>query len=174
MYRLTTVYDRGLVMTQDTAALCNMSLSSAAMSPGSPAPEVRAEVNREEEEEETKEITLNRESMLVNISAIYTNFHLKKSCLSARRYITFLFQDDLHVEKLYPVRKRYLGFLNLKRWEIFYYLRQNRILQDYSRKFCLHSRQKNEPKHKSLRVSSDPEIRSFHLSLRNDFLYVMT
>ena len=136
MYRLTTVYDRGLVMTQDTAALCNMSLSSAAMSPAS---EVRAEVNREEEEEEeTKEITLNRESMLVNISAIYTNFHLKKSCLSARRYITFLFQDDLHVEKLYPVRKRYLGFLNLKRWEIFYYLRQNRILQDNSRKFCLH------------------------------------
>ena len=149
MYRLTTVYDRGLVMTQDTAALCNMSLSSAAMSPGSPASEVRAEVNREEEEEETKEITLNRESMLVNISAIYTNFHLKKSCLSARRYITFLFQDDLHVEKLYPVRKRYPGFLNLKRREIFYYLRQNRILQDYSRKFCLHSRQKNEPKHKS-------------------------
>ena len=131
-------------MTQDTAALCNMSLSSAAMSPGSPPSEVRAEVNREEEEEEeeTKEITLNRESMLVNISATYTNFHLKKSCLSARRYITFLFQDDLHVEKLYPVRKRYLGFLNLKRWEIFYFLRQNRKLQGYSRKFCLHSRRK--------------------------------
>ena len=119
-----------------------MSLSSTAMSPGSPASEVRAEVNKEEEEEEeeeTKEITLNRESMLVNILAIYiyTNFHLKKSCLSTRRYITFLFQDDLHVEKLYPVRKRYLGFLNLKRWEIFYYQRQNRILQDYSRKVCL-------------------------------------
>lgn len=58
MYRLTTVYDRGLVLTQDTAALCNMSLSSTAMSPSSP--EVR-------EEEETKEITLNRDSMLVSI-----------------------------------------------------------------------------------------------------------
>ena len=58
VYRLTTVYDRGLVLTQDTAALCNMSLSSTAMSPSSP--EVR-------EEEETKEITLNRESMLVSI-----------------------------------------------------------------------------------------------------------
>ena len=132
-----------------------MSLSSAAMSPGSPASEVRAEVNKEEEEEEeeTKEITLNRESMLVNILAIYiyTNFHLKKSCLSTRRYITFLFQDDLHVEKLYPVRKRYLdlGFLNLKRWEIFYYLRQNRILQDYSRNVYMFTlgRQKNGPKH---------------------------
>ena len=59
MYRLTTGYDRGLVLTQDTAALCNMSLSSTAMSPSSP--EVR------EEEEETKEITLNRDSMLVSI-----------------------------------------------------------------------------------------------------------
>ena len=42
-----------------------MSLSSTAVSPGSPASEVRAEVSKEEEEEETKEITLNRESMLV-------------------------------------------------------------------------------------------------------------
>ena len=32
-----------------------MSLSSTAMSPGSPASEVRAEVNREEEEEEEEE-----------------------------------------------------------------------------------------------------------------------
>ena len=69
MYRLTTVYDRGLVMTQDTAALCNMSLSSTAMSPNTPENKEThvAEVNREEEDEETKEITLNRESMLVTI-----------------------------------------------------------------------------------------------------------
>lgn len=79
MYRLTTVYDRSLVMTQDTAALCNMSLSSTAMSPSSPVTEVRethrAEVNRveeAEEEEETKEITLSRENMLVN--NLHTNF----------------------------------------------------------------------------------------------------
>ena len=38
VYRLTAVQDRRVVMTQDTAALCNMSLSSGAVSPTTATP----------------------------------------------------------------------------------------------------------------------------------------
>ena len=38
VYRLTAVQDRGLVMTQDTAAHCNMSMSSTNMSPTTATP----------------------------------------------------------------------------------------------------------------------------------------
>ena len=58
VYRLTAVYDRGLVMTQDTAAHCNMS-SDTEDTPS-------CSHKQEDEMVEMKELIFNKETILVS------------------------------------------------------------------------------------------------------------
>ena len=57
VYRLTAVYDRGLVMTQDTAAHCNMSSETD----DTPTP------GTDWEQGEMKDIIFNEENILVSV-----------------------------------------------------------------------------------------------------------
>ena len=64
VYRLTAVYDRGLVMTQDTAAHCNMSSETE----DTPTP------STDWEQAEMKDIIFNKENILVSVGLAVFSF----------------------------------------------------------------------------------------------------
>ena len=70
VYRLTAVYDRGDVMTQDTAAHCNMS---------SDTDDTLSFSHRQEEEMvEMKELIFNKETILVSAAYFVINYFGRK------------------------------------------------------------------------------------------------
>ena len=70
VYRLTAVYDRGLVLTQDMAAHCNMS---------SDTDDTISSSHRQEEElVEMKELIFNKETILVSAAYFVINYFGRK------------------------------------------------------------------------------------------------